>query len=207
MSAVRHIVPAFLLVFLLASCSGKPRIIPRSVMKDIYAEMFLADQWLADHSSERKKVDTTLFYDPIFERYGYTFEDYDASVKYYLKDPERFSRIFRDASIKLKKGRDKYQAELKRLEDIREFNAAIKGYSSADFEKDTLLWRSAYKDSLRHMEIIRDSIIRDSIIRDSIIRDSLVRDSLVRDSLRLVKERPLSKKKLQKKLDAERIIE
>ena len=207
MPAFRHILPAVLLVCLLASCSGKPRIIPRNEMTDIYAEMFLADQWLADHPAERKKVDIMLFYDPIFDRYGYTFEDYDASVKYYLKDPERFSRIFRDASAKLKKGRDKYLAQLKRLEEIREFNAAIKGYSSTDFEKDTLLWRSAYKDSLRHMAIIRDSIIRDSIIRDSIIRDSIVRDSLVRDSLRLAKEKPLRKKKLQQRLDAEPIIE
>ncbi|MBR5906690.1 MAG: DUF4296 domain-containing protein [Bacteroidales bacterium] len=206
MSPVRHILPAVLLVCLLASCSGKPRIIPRNEMTDIYAEMFLADQWLADHPSERKRVDTMLFYDPIFERYGYTFEDYDASVKHYLKDPERYSRIFRDASAKLKKGREKYLAQMKRLEEVREFNSAIKGYSSSDFEKDTLLWRSAYKDSLRHMAIIQDSIIRDSIIRDSIIRDSIVRDSLVRDSLRLEKEKPLRKKKLQKRLDAEPVL-
>ena len=207
MGAFRHMIPAVLLVCLLASCSGKPRIIPRSVMTDIYAEMFLADQWLADHSSERKKVDTTLFYDPIFARYGYTFEDYDATVQRYLKDPERYSRIFRDASIKLKKNRDKYQAKVNQLESIREFNAAIKGYSGKDFYKDTMMWRSAYKDSMARLALIMDSIIRDSIIRDSIIRDSLMRDSLVRDSLKRAKDFPALKKKMKKKLEAEPLIE
>ena len=180
MRTCRHILWGALLAVLLCSCSGRERIIPRGVMADIYAEMFLADQWLADHPSERNKVDTTLFYDPIFRRYGYTFEDYDASVRHYLKDPEKFSKVFRKASLKLKDGRDEFRRKAERLEAVREFNSAIKGYSTKDFRKDTIIWRSPYKDSAR----IRDSLIRDSLIRDSLRLDSLRLDSLRLDSLR-----------------------
>ena len=201
MSASRHILPALLLVCLLASCSGRPRIIPRSVLTDIYAEMFLADQWLADHNSEKRRVDTMLFYDPIFRRYGYTFEDYDATVQRCLKDPEKFSRVFRDASTRLKKGKKRYHKEIERLESIREFNAAIKGYSSMEFETDTLLWRSAYKDSMKRVAFVRDSLFKDSLRLDSLRRDSLIRDSLRLDSLRVARElKALKRRKPAKQL-------
>ena len=185
MSFARHIVPALLLVCLLASCSGRPRIIPRSTMAGIYADMFLADQWLSDHPDERKRVDTMLFYDPIFKRYGYSFEDYDASVQHYLKNPEKFAKVFTAASEKLKSGRDYYRKKLDHLEMVKNFNAAIKGYSDRDFKEDTVLWRSGYKDSLRRLALVKDSLLKDSLYRDSLRLDSLVRDSLRRDSLRI----------------------
>ncbi len=198
MKTFRHILTALLLAGLLASCSGRPRIIPRGVLTDIYAEMFLADQWLSDHSGERSRADTMLFYDPIFKRYGYTFEDYDASVRRYLKDPEKFSRIFRDASAKLKKHKERYVKQIERLEAIREYNAGIRGYRSRDFDKDTFLWRTAFKDSLldslRRLDSLRldslrlDSLRLDSLRLDSLRLDSLRRDSLRRDSLRVAKD-------------------
>lgn len=177
----RGILGVLVLAVLLSSCSGRQRIIPRATLTDIYAEMMLADQWLSDHSEARTTADTTLFYDPIFKRYGYTFEDYDASVRHYLKDPEKFAKIFKNASLKLKNGRDEFRKKVERLEMINEFNASIKGYSASDFAKDTLIWRSHYKDSIRHA----DSLMKDSLYRDSLIRDSLLRDSLRLDSLRL----------------------
>lgn len=210
MKVFRHILGVVALLMLLVSCSGRPRIIPRSTLTDIYADMFLADQWLVDHNSERRKVDTMLFYDPIFRSYGYTFQDYDASVQHYLKDPEKFSRIFRDAAEKLRKSGDVYARKVRQQELIREFNASIKGYQSRDFEMDTLLWRTAFKDSLLRLRdsLLCDSLHRDSLLRDSLLRDSLVRDSLVRDSLRLDSLRRVSKpvhKKLAKEFN-ERVI-
>ena len=185
MKAFRHIAVVLLAALLLCSCSGKPKIIPRSTLADIYADMFFADQWLADNPKEKSRVDTMLFYDPIFRRYGYTFEDYDASVRHYLKDPEKFSKIFKTASERLKDKGDVFRKKEEELLEIRAFNASIKGYSEKDFGKDTILWRSAYKDSLQRMKAIRDSFLRDSLVRDSLIRDSLRLDSLRLDSLRL----------------------
>lgn len=180
---VRHILIALAALGLLCSCSGRARIIPRGVLTDIYAEMLFADQWLEDHRAERNRVDTMLFYDPIFKRYGYTFEDYDASVRHYLKDPEKFSKVFRDASIKLKERRDFYRNVTDRLEKVREFNASIKGYNLKNFKEDTMLWRTPYKDSLRWRAAVADSLRRDSLYRDSLRIDSLRRDSLRLDSL------------------------
>jgi len=185
-ASVCHILTALLLGLLLVSCSGKGRIIPRDIMADIYADMFIADQWLNDNSGERSKVDTSLFYDPIFERYGYTFEDYDATVKKYMEDPEKFSKVFRAAADKLKKKQNQFAKKADRVKQIREFNEAFKNYVDLDFDADTLLWTpqdTLVLDSLTLDSLCRDSLRMDSIARELFVRDSLQRDSLVRDSL------------------------
>jgi hypothetical protein len=53
------------------------------------------------------------FYEPIFEEYGYTVEDYWASVSHYLLDPDRFSRIVKRSNAML-------TAELKALQKAQE---------------------------------------------------------------------------------------
>ncbi len=75
----------------LSSCAKGPKLIPKRQMEKIYREMFLADQWLIEYPDKKKKADTTWFYAPIFERYGYDIEDYRASVDYYLSDPKRYA--------------------------------------------------------------------------------------------------------------------
>ena len=184
---VRRAISAVLLaVPLLCSCGGHPRIIPGTVLTDIYAEMLLADQWLADHSEARKASDTTLFYDPIFRRYGYTYEDYDATVRRYLEDPEKFAKVFKNASMKLKDERDRYRRKVEQLDDVREFNASIKGYSAKDFRKDTLMLRSLYKDSLlRAYAMARDSLRLDSLKSAGLESEGLNPDSLSSELLRL----------------------
>ena len=111
---VRHILAALVLAACLCSCGREGRVIPRNKMARIYAEMFLADAWLIEASPEaRVKADTMAFYEPIFEEYGYTIEDYWTSVSHYLLDPDRFSRIVKRSNAML-------TAELKALEKARE---------------------------------------------------------------------------------------
>lgn len=86
------------LSFLVGCSCNKANIIPRGKMAHIYAEMLVVDQWLLEHSKFRTQADTSLVYEPIFESYGYTTEDYRASVEYYMNDPERYSRILRSTS-------------------------------------------------------------------------------------------------------------
>ena len=85
-------------------------------MAEIYADMLVADQWVLDNPGIRTKADTSLVYEPIFNSYGYTTEDYRASVGYYMKDPERYSRILRSTTEILDERIATLQ-ELKRLED------------------------------------------------------------------------------------------
>ena len=61
---------AFLLVLAL-SCARTGRVIPEEKFSDIYAEMLLADQWISSNLKARRVADTTLFYAPILEKYGY----------------------------------------------------------------------------------------------------------------------------------------
>ena len=46
-------------------------------------------------------ADTSLFFDPIFAEHGYTFEDYDATLKYYTARPEIFSELMTRVSDRL----------------------------------------------------------------------------------------------------------
>lgn len=75
------------------SCSRGPEVIPKRQMEKIYHDMFLADQWIADNMDKKPKADTMWFYEPIFGKYGYTVEDYRASVEYYLADPKRYAEM------------------------------------------------------------------------------------------------------------------
>ena len=84
-----------------AACSRGPKVIPRSKMEKIYTEMFLADQWLMNNQEAGFKADTTLFYEAIFRKYGYTTEDFTVSKEYYLRDPLRYSRMLKKVALGL----------------------------------------------------------------------------------------------------------
>lgn len=62
-------------------------------MAEVYADLFLVDQWAADRSLSRRQTDTLSLYAAILERHGYTVADFNASEEKYLRDPDRFSRI------------------------------------------------------------------------------------------------------------------
>ena len=124
MKAVRHIFLALAMMLVLVSCSGgKDRVIPRSKLAEIYAEMFITDQWISGTHSVRRQADTSLVYEPILDRYGYTSADYRRSVDKYMNDPERFSRILRttvqilDNKIAVLNEREE---ELNRLNELKE---------------------------------------------------------------------------------------
>lgn len=112
----RHILlPAVLAAALLFSCgkSGE-KVIPVSKMRLIYKDMLLADQWLESQPSLYQKADTSLFYEAIFSKYGYTLADYQYSVSHYLGDPRRFGKLVGDVGKELKKEQMALSAELER---------------------------------------------------------------------------------------------
>lgn len=209
-SPLRHIpvvLAALLLVF--ASCKKEEaKVIPRGKLAKIYAEMLVTDQWISTTPGIRQIADTSLVYEPILEKYGYTSADYRRSVDHYMDDPERFSRILRTSSDIL----DKRLRELrKQLHDINEAKNAPKVtsnfkaeeffpylaeepyvhyYDSIAVRLDSILW--VYELLLEETadtvyEGVNMIIRVDSLaIKDSLAaKDSLaVRDSLARiDSL------------------------
>ena len=105
-------------------------------MEDIYYDMLLADQWLNDHNAARKVADTTLFYEPVFRKYGYSFKDFDKSVSHYLKNPEKFSKMFDRVSKRLS-GRAR---ELEKVREAIENYVLPGGYEPSVFRPDSIVW-------------------------------------------------------------------
>ncbi|MBE6234352.1 MAG: DUF4296 domain-containing protein [Bacteroidales bacterium] len=118
MSALsRHIYIALVATVLLVSCSkDEAEVIPRSKLAKIYAEMLMTDQWITSTSGVRKIADTSLVYEPILEKYGYSTVDYCKTVEVYMDDPERFSRVLRTSAEILDKQLTELRAELKKQE-------------------------------------------------------------------------------------------
>ena len=172
-----------MLLACIVSCGKKARIIPEAKLSQIYAEMFMADEWLREHPAAHKTADTTLFYEPIFTKFGYTTADYIVTVDKYMYKPEEFVKVFE----KTKQILDRKAQELldlkKLIDGINDANKAIRGYVFKDFKADSLIW--ADSAILWHRNDSIDMPALDSIALDSLARmDSLARvDSLLRDSL------------------------
>ena len=97
MKRILHIVLALVVA---AACQG-PRVIPKDTLTDIYEEMFLADQLVRERGIPSAQLDTLLVYEAIFNKYGYNTDDYKNSVRHYLKDPERFAKVFDEVARRL----------------------------------------------------------------------------------------------------------
>ncbi|MGM9787514.1 MAG: DUF4296 domain-containing protein [Candidatus Cryptobacteroides sp.] len=167
------IVLTVLLLFLsIGGCKRKARVIPENKLADIYAEMFLADQWLSTNYSYKRVADTTLFYEPIFEKYGYNLEDFNESMRYYVKKPDKYAKILKTAGLKL----DAQAKRLKKVEDYYNNRERFSPYIPKTFNLETLM----SQDTMMTV-CVRD--IYNSLI--PVLADSLaVQDSLaVMDTL------------------------
>ena len=106
----RHIV-LLLVVVCFVSCH-KAKLIPRGELTDIVFEMLVRDQQLKGERRLTSIPDTVLVYEGIFEDHGYTTDDYLYSVQHYLRDPERFSRVFRDVGRKMEREKARVDREI-----------------------------------------------------------------------------------------------
>ena len=129
-----HISVLAAMLFLCLACSqDKTSVIPRGKLAKIYAEMLLMDQWAQSESFLRNTADTSLVYEPIFQKYGYDTEDYIKSVDYYMNDPERFSRILRQTAEILDARIDELNALKNALKRQEEINTFVTDFNIAEF--------------------------------------------------------------------------
>jgi hypothetical protein len=115
----------------MASCRG-PRVIPKDTLTDIYVDMLMADQFVREENISRKQLDTMLVYEAVFNKYGYDTDDYLNSVRYYLKDPERYAKVFEDVAKRL-------QGEVDALEKIIEHQEWLKRMGEKRPQIDSIL--------------------------------------------------------------------
>lgn len=86
----------------LSSCRHRD-IIPKEDMSRIYYDIYMTDQAVKDKMEFREMTDTLLLYEPIFNKYGYTSDDYRRSVDHYLLKPDKFEDIFQETKKMLEK--------------------------------------------------------------------------------------------------------
>ena len=138
MRLIRHILTVMAVLLLALSCGGeKDKVIPRSKLAEIYAEMLVTDQWIITNPGNRRQADTSLVYEPILQKYGYTSADYRKSVDVYLNDPERFGRILRSAGEILDKklaALKERKEEIIRAEALKALREAMKIDVDVDIE-------------------------------------------------------------------------
>lgn len=202
--ASAHILPVLLaLSCLLAGCAHHGRVIPEEKMARIYRDMFLSDQWVRDVPGARVKADTTLFFDPIFKRYGYSFEDYDRSIHYYLDHPEKYSKILNNASERLRRESERLsllQADRRAVEQERdrlhELYATDWNFrdESQCWEQDRILWPVAQEPADTAAAVSDSLVLPEGLDLPPIpsLRDSIARmDSASRKQLfeRILQER------------------
>ncbi len=196
---LQHIFPVLAAVFITAaavSCNkDEAEVIPRAQMAEIYAEMLIIDQWISSTPGARTVADTSLVYEPILKKYGYTSEDYRKSIDSYMDDPERFAKILERTGRIL----DAKLVELREKKAIEDSKANLpKLEMNFRFEEHFPVWSEAvairYGDSL---DVYMDSAslkFRFTVIErvDSLAAadslqalDSLKVDSLKFDSLKI----------------------
>lgn len=128
---LRIVLPMMVLASAVVSCGRGGRVIPVRKMERIYREMLLADQWLAENPDKRGIADTTWFYEPIFEKYGFTLSDYQKSVDRYLNDPKRYAEMLGRVEKGLRN-------------DLKVVNARIALENRLQYEADSIVrtWKS-----------------------------------------------------------------
>lgn len=215
------VLTVLLLLLSLGACKRKARVIPENKLADIYAEMFLADQWLSTNYSYKRVADTTLFYEPIFEKYGYNLDDFNESMRHYVKKPDKYAKILKTAGLKL----DAQAKRLKKVEDYYNNRERFSPYIPKTFNLETLMSQDTMmtvcvRDIYNSLiPVLADSLaVQDSLLlRDSLaIADTVaVKDTVVlktveaeRDSLQFVnprKMRPTVTRPMARPIDSMRM--
>lgn len=168
----------------LMSCGRSARVIPVGKMEKIYREMLLADQWLAENPDKRTMADTTWFYEPIFEKYGFTLKDYQKSVDRYLNDPKRYADMMGRVEKSLRKELGEVNARIAKRDRLQhEADSTARAWKSVKaksftsfldvFERDAMTDRIEFEeDSLigwRLVPVIEDTIYHGPLL---VIRDT-----------------------------------
>ena len=176
-------------MILAPSCRREgPRVIPRSKLAKIYAEMFVTDQWVQSKPGLRTIADTSLVYEPILQKYGYDSEDYQYSIDHYMDDPERFSRILRSTAEILDKEIKALRKAQEQLKQEQEKRREAIAYEFEMFHSlDELIAPDGLKEWPDSLETVWDTLINAYRIRRVYRTDTIyqgpVADSLVADSL------------------------
>lgn len=167
------------------SCTDKARVIPVKKMERIYAEMLLADQWLNENPDKRGAADTSWFYKPVFEKYGFTSEDYLKSVDYYLNDPMRYAELMGRVVKDLKDNADRLGKSIQMQYSLRQkadsIALAMKSLESTEMSLyEHVFLVPSMTDRIRIVKNGRGVYFPEPVAEDTVFKgpEMIVRDSI-----------------------------
>lgn len=145
MKLTKHILLALVttvgLLCLTTACKG-PKEIPDDDLVKIFHDAFLANAYLDEHYAGE---DSLKVYEPIFERYGYTHEDVEYTIKTFSKRKSaRLSDLVDKASRRLD-------------EEQRAMAYKIMILDTIDHIAQRSFTRTMYSDSLIHVTKLKDT--------------------------------------------------
>ena len=107
----------FLLIIILLACSDtkKKYLIPEKKMVPLLVDMHIADAMGLDYTLGRKqlRIDSTDLYGWIFEKHDVTKMQFDSTISYYTKRPDRLNKIYEKVISSL----SKLESEIKEAEE------------------------------------------------------------------------------------------
>lgn len=68
--------------------------------------MYISDQLISKNHTISKLADTMLVYEPIFNKYGYTTEDFLYSINKYVQRPDKFAKVFKSVQERMEKEKE-----------------------------------------------------------------------------------------------------
>ena len=138
-------------VAFLAIACARHKIIPDDTLAKIFHDAFLTNAYLDQEGIE---TDTLNFYEPIFEKYGYTIEDVRFTIGNFSKRKSaRLGDVVEVAIDMLEKQGKFYEKEVAVLDTI-------------DNTAQRLFTRTIYTDSLVRIKNLKDSTKRIIVIDD-----------------------------------------
>ncbi len=136
----------------MVGCSG-PKSIPDSDLVNIFHDAFLANAYIDE---SKISEDSLLLYEPILERYGYSVEDMQFTVRTIAsRKSSRLSDLVSDASKILEEESKLYNYQLMVLDTID--NVAERRYTRVVY-RDTLIKVNRLKDTSKLQITIGDII-------------------------------------------------
>lgn len=95
-----------LVLALIAVTSCRPdNIIDRDDLADIFYDFYMADRYV-EATDQHDLGDSVRIYAPILIKHGYTFEEYQATIDYYLHKPEILTKTFKSVESRLKERKE-----------------------------------------------------------------------------------------------------
>lgn len=128
--------------------------------------MYLADQFVEVNPRFRGQTDTLILYEAVTNKYGYTFNDYQRSIEYYLQKGDDLKKIHTKAKDILTNRRD----EVDRL-IAKESGKRVAWWALDSLQNKSVnhLWKEPFLRSVRWLVMQNDSIewnVMDTVVYD-----------------------------------------